>query len=131
MYQVIRILIQIGNPGNWYVAWNGQASQKVMEEINKLIGKRVIEYTKHGKGDFISPILFRSKSDGTTRLILNLNWHVAWNGQASQKVIQEINKLIGKRVIEYTKHGKGEPNIPGHKNINADRGSRELACGLE
>ena len=51
---------------------SGQASQRVMEEINKLIGKRVIEYAKHGKGEFISPILFRSKSDGTSRLILNL-----------------------------------------------------------
>ena len=51
---------------------SGQASQKVMTEINKLIGKGVIEYTEHEKGEFISPIFFRSKSDGTSRLILNL-----------------------------------------------------------
>ena len=43
-----------------------------MEEINKLIGKNVIEYTEHEKGEFISPIFFRSESDGTSRLIPNL-----------------------------------------------------------
>ena len=42
-----------------------------MVEINKLIAKGVTKYTEHGK-EFISPILFRSKSDGTSRLILNL-----------------------------------------------------------
>ena len=49
-----------------------QASQNVLVEINKLVGKGVIEYTEHEKGDFILPIFFRSKSDGTRRLILNL-----------------------------------------------------------
>ena len=33
---------------------NGQASQKAIEEINKLIGKGVIEYTELEKGEFIS-----------------------------------------------------------------------------
>ena len=51
---------------------SGQASQNVMVEINKLVGKGVIKYTEHEKGEFISPIFFRSKSDGTRRLILNL-----------------------------------------------------------
>ena len=51
---------------------SGQASQNVMVEINKLVRKGVIEYTEHEKGEFISPIFFRSKSDGTRRLILNL-----------------------------------------------------------
>ena len=51
---------------------SGQASQNVMVEINKLVGKGVIEYTEHEKGECISPIFFRSKSDGTRRLILNL-----------------------------------------------------------
>ena len=51
---------------------NGQASQKAIEEINKLIGKGVIEYTELEKGEFISSIFFRSKSNGTIRLILNL-----------------------------------------------------------
>ena len=50
----------------------GQASQNVMVEINKLVGKRVVEYTEHGKGESISPIFFRSESDGTRRLILSL-----------------------------------------------------------
>ena len=48
---------------------SGQASQNVMVEINKLV---VTEYTEHEKREFISPIFFRSKSDGTRRLILNL-----------------------------------------------------------
>ena len=52
---------------------SGQASQKVMVEINKLVGEEAIEYTEHEKVEFISPIFFRSKSDGTRRLILNLN----------------------------------------------------------
>ena len=51
---------------------SGRASHNVMVEINKLVGKGVIEYTEHEKGEFISPIFFRSKSDGTRRLILNL-----------------------------------------------------------
>ena len=49
-----------------------QASQKVMIEINKLIGKGVIEYTEHEKEEFILPMFFLSKSDGSSRLILNL-----------------------------------------------------------
>ena len=49
-----------------------QASQNVLVEINKLVGKGVIEYTEDEKGEFILPIFFRSKSDGTRRLILNL-----------------------------------------------------------
>ena len=52
---------------------SGQASQKVMVEINKLVGEEAIEYTEHEKVEFISPIFFRSKSDGTRTLILNLN----------------------------------------------------------
>ena len=37
---------------------SGQASKKVMVEINKLIGKGVIKYTEHEKGEFISTIPF-------------------------------------------------------------------------
>ena len=51
---------------------SGQPSQKVIEEINKLVCKGVIEYADHEKGDFVSPIFFRSKSDETSRLLLNL-----------------------------------------------------------
>ena len=50
---------------------SGQAPQKMMEGINKLIGKGVIQYIEHEKGEFISTIFFCSKSD-RTRLILNL-----------------------------------------------------------
>ena len=51
---------------------SGQASQIVMVKINKLVGEEAIEYTEHEKGEFILPMFFRSKSDGTRRLILNL-----------------------------------------------------------
>ena len=43
-----------------------------MVEINKLVGNDVIEYTEYEKGEFISPIFFCFKSDGTRKLILNL-----------------------------------------------------------
>ena len=43
-----------------------------MVEIDKLVGKGVIEYTEHEKGESISPIFFCLKSDGNRRLILNL-----------------------------------------------------------
>ena len=36
----------------------GQASQRMMEEINKRIAKSVIEYTEHEKGEFILPFSF-------------------------------------------------------------------------
>lgn len=36
----------------------GQASQRMMEEINKRIAKGLIEYTEHEKGEFISTIPF-------------------------------------------------------------------------
>ena len=45
-------------------------SRKKMVEINKLIGKGVIEHTE--KEEFISQIVFCSKSDGTSWLILYL-----------------------------------------------------------
>ena len=48
---------------------SGQASQKVIKETNKLIGKAIIEHTDHVKGDFISPIFFCSNSDETSRLL--------------------------------------------------------------
>ena len=41
-------------------------------KISKLICKGVIKYTEHEKGEFISPILFCSKSVEKIRLILNL-----------------------------------------------------------
>lgn len=49
-----------------------QTPQNVIKEINKLIGKDVIEHTDHEKGDFLSPIFSCSKSDETSRLIMNL-----------------------------------------------------------
>ena len=53
----------------WDFEWNetlsrkakmmtGQASQRMMEEINKRIAKGVIEYTEHEKGEFILPFSF-------------------------------------------------------------------------
>ena len=51
---------------------SGQALQKVMVEISKLIGKGLIEYTEHEKAELLPPIFFHSKPDGTSRLRLNL-----------------------------------------------------------
>ena len=48
---------------------SGQASQKVMVEINNLVAKGVTEYTEHEEGGFILPIFFCSKFYGTSRLI--------------------------------------------------------------
>ena len=36
----------------------GQASQRMMEEINKRIAKGLIEYTEHEKGEFILSFSF-------------------------------------------------------------------------
>ena len=41
-------------------------------EIDKLLGKGVIEVTQHCRGEFISPIFIRAKKDGSHRMILNL-----------------------------------------------------------
>ena len=54
---------------------SSQGSQKVKVEINKLVGKGVTEYTEYEKGEFITPIFFRSKSGEASRLILNLKTH--------------------------------------------------------
>ena len=51
---------------------SSEASQKVMVEINELVPNGEIEYTDYKKAEFISPIFFRSKSAGTSILILNL-----------------------------------------------------------
>ena len=75
---------------------SGQTSQNVMVEINKFLGKGVIEYTENEKGEFISPIFFRSKSDETRRLILNLktlNEFLEYN-HFKMKTIHSVADLI-------------------------------------
>ena len=44
---------------------SGQASQNVMVEINKFVGKGVIEYNEHEKEEFISPIFWRNQKTNT------------------------------------------------------------------
>ena len=75
---------------------SGQALQKVMEETNKLIGKGVIEYTENEKREFISPIFFRSKSDGTSRLILNLKTlnELLENNHSKMMAVHSVAELI-------------------------------------
>ena len=71
-----------------------QTSQKMVIEINKLIGKGVKEYTEHKKGEFISPIFFCSKPDGTSRLILNsknLNEFLEYNHFKMETVYSRLD----------------------------------------
>ena len=44
----------------------------VMQEINRLLDRNIIQSCGHEKGEFISPIFLRPKSDGKFRMILNL-----------------------------------------------------------
>jgi len=44
----------------------------IIQELDRLLGKQVIEQCKHEHGEFISPIFLVPKSDGDFRLILNL-----------------------------------------------------------
>jgi len=41
-------------------------------EIEKLLSKKVVAYSKHEPGGFISGIFTRPKKDGSKRMILNL-----------------------------------------------------------
>ena len=47
-------------------------SKFIDKEIDSQIKKRVIAKSQHEKGEFVSPIIVRSKSDGSFKLILNL-----------------------------------------------------------
>lgn len=44
----------------------------VMQEITRLLDKKVIRRSCHEEGEFISPIFLRPKNDGKFRMILNL-----------------------------------------------------------
>ena len=47
-------------------------SKFIDKEIDSQIKKRVIAKSQYEKGEFVSPIIVRSKSDGGFKLILNL-----------------------------------------------------------
>ena len=46
----------------------------VRQKIQGLLRKRVTAHTKHKRGEFISPIFVKSKTDAGLRLILNLKF---------------------------------------------------------
>ena len=49
-----------------------QNSPQIMSEVNKSLKKGIVTSTAHEEEEFISLIFFRSKPDGTNRVILNL-----------------------------------------------------------
>ena len=50
-----------------------KTEEKLLEvELNKLLGKQVLEETSHIEGEFISPVFLRPKPNGSFRMILNL-----------------------------------------------------------
>jgi len=51
---------------------NKKDNEKISQEINKLEKKGVIIQCKHESGEFISPVFLTPKSDGSSRMILNL-----------------------------------------------------------
>ena len=44
----------------------------MLQEIERLMRKKIIKRSYHEEGEFISPIFLRPKSDGAFRMILNL-----------------------------------------------------------
>ena len=61
--------------------FSAQECTTIQTEVSNLLKKSVIVETHHNPGEFISPIFVRSKKDGTTRMILNLqslNEHVVY-----------------------------------------------------
>ena len=54
------------------IHFNQTDTEKIDREIIKLLDKGVIERTTHSENEFISNIFFRTKKDGSIRLILNL-----------------------------------------------------------
>jgi len=67
-------------------------------EIEKLLTKKVVTYSKHEPGEFISGLFTRPKKDGSKRMILNLkrlNLHIEYNKfkmESIQNVLQCIEK---------------------------------------
>ena len=51
---------------------SGQNSPQIMLEVNKILKQDIVINTAHKEGELISFIFFKSKHDGTNRLILNL-----------------------------------------------------------
>ena len=50
-----------------------KSEEKLLElELEKLLGKQVLEETFHTEGEFISPVFLTPKPDGSFRMILNL-----------------------------------------------------------
>jgi hypothetical protein len=55
------------------IKFNSAETEIIETEINKMLGKEIIEQVEHTKDEIISNIFTRPKKDGTHRVIINLN----------------------------------------------------------
>ena len=63
------------------IKFNSAETEIIETEINKMLGKEIIEQVEHTKDEIISNIFTRPKKDGTHRVIINLkdfNKHVSY-----------------------------------------------------
>ena len=68
----INITTSLPSTNSFQYSFNELETEFVRQEIQNLLGKRVITNTEHEPGELISPIFVRPKTDGGMRLILNL-----------------------------------------------------------
>ena len=68
----INITTSLPITNSFQYSFNELETEFVRQEIQNLLGKRVIANTEHEPGELILPIFVRSKTDGGMRLILNL-----------------------------------------------------------
>jgi hypothetical protein len=76
--------------------FNDTETLAINTEIERLLGKEVIEQVPHESGEIISPIFVRVKKDGRFRLILNLkefNKSVSYN-HFKMDTLQTITNLM-------------------------------------
>ena len=68
----INITTSLPSTNSFQYSFNELETEFVRQEIQNLLGKRVIASTEHEPGELISPIFVRPKTDGGMKLILNL-----------------------------------------------------------
>ena len=62
----------VQQPPHWTSRFSPGEKIIIHAEIIKLLAKRIIKVSKHEQGEYISPIFFSPKKDGSFRMILNL-----------------------------------------------------------
>ena len=65
-------ITSLPNTNSFQYSFNEVETEFVRQEIQNLLGKRIITHTKHEPGELVSPILLGSETDSGMRLILNL-----------------------------------------------------------